>query len=83
MNMEKRLERLEDLIGVGDEIPPLIRIDAMDCSRGSTDPGTPTIGVIPGKIGGPCGVTLFREKNEDPDSFLERCEAKHAKFYAT
>lgn len=81
MNLENRVSRLENRIGVGDNEPPLIVINATDCQKGSMDKGIPTIGVIPGKLGGSKGFTLTREKDEDPDIFLEKCEKKHAEFY--
>ena len=82
MNLENRIERLENRIGVGDEIPPLIRIDVVDSKKGSTDPGIPLFIVIPGQIGGFQGTTLFRAEDESPNDFLKRCEKKYSEFYA-
>lgn len=81
MNLKDRVEKLEDLIGVTGEIPPLIRIDIQDCSGNTDDEGTPAIGIIPGKPGGLCGFTLLRAEDETGANFLKRCEAKHSNFY--
>lgn len=81
MDLESRILKLEDMVGITDEKPPLIRIDVMDCRKGSTDPGTPGIAIVPGKIRGPSGVTLTRAEDEDPDIFLKRCNAKYSEIY--
>lgn len=82
MNLEQRISKLENRIGIGDEIPPIIVITIANQSKGSQDKGTPTIIVVPGQIGGPRGITMFRDKDENPSLFLKRCEKKHAEFYA-
>lgn len=82
MDMRTRIERLENRIGVGNAIPPLVRIDIKNCSKNSVDKGRPAIAVIPGKLNGPCGKTLFRNQDEAETDFLERCEAEYNKFYS-
>jgi hypothetical protein len=82
MNIENRVSQLEDKMNITNEVPPWIRIDAMDCSRDSVDPGTPCLAVIPGKVGKFKGTTLSRDKDEAPADFLERAERKHAEFFA-
>jgi hypothetical protein len=80
MNIEQRIEKLENLIGVsGDE--PMIIINVSDYSKGSQDEASPLLVVVPGRVGGPKGITMFRGKDEAPDNFLKRCEAKHSEFY--
>lgn len=81
MSLETRIERLENFIGVGNEIQPLIVINSTDCRKGSKDKGTPLLAIVPGKIRGPHGVTLTRAENEAPDDFLKRCESKHTEIY--
>jgi|AntAceMinimDraft_9_1070365.scaffolds.fasta_scaffold00753_18 hypothetical protein len=82
MNMEKRVAELENKVGINDEPAPLILINVTDCSKDSQDAGSPTFAVIPGQIGGPCGTTLIRHENEDPDKFLNRAESEHQDFYS-
>lgn len=82
MSLEQRLEKLEDKMSITNAIPPLIRIDAMNCEKGSTDPGVALIGIVPGKIGGLSGFTLFRAEDETGADFLERCEARHTEVYS-
>lgn len=81
MTLETRISQLEDRIGVANAIPPLIRIDVADNRQGSTDPGTPQLAVVPGKIGGQSGVTLLRGHDEPPTDFLKRCKEKYTDFY--
>jgi hypothetical protein len=80
--MKQRISELEDRIGVTDQNPPLIFIGVKDCSKNSKDSeGIPTMAIVPGKIGGPCGFTLIRNEGEAPADFLERCASKHTEFY--
>lgn len=81
MDMRTRIEKLEGRVGVTNAIPPLIQIDVMNCEKGSTDPGVPEIGIIPGKLNGQSGLTLLRGECESPTDFLKRCEAMHSEFY--
>ena len=81
MDLENRIKRLENRIGVADGIPPLIRIDVVDSQKGSTDPGIAQLAVVPGKIGGPYGFTLFRGEGETGADFLDRAELRHKDFY--
>jgi hypothetical protein len=81
MNLEKRLQQLENKIGVNDEPLPLILIAVQDKRRGSTDPGVLQMGIIPGRSDGPPGFTLNRGENEDPDDFLSRAQEVHERHY--
>jgi hypothetical protein len=81
MDLKGRIERLESLVGVDAQIPPLIVISTLDCRKDSQDAGDPTFAVIPGKIGGPPGFTLNRAEDETENDFLKRGEAKHQEFY--
>lgn len=83
MNMNERITRLEDRIGIKDEIPPMILIKIADQRRGSTDTGTAQMGIVPGKICGPQGAFLIRDESESSDAFLERCSTQYDKIYAT
>lgn len=80
MNLESRISRLENRIGVRDEIPPMVVITVSDQSKNSTDQGTPTIAIVPGQIGSP-GFSLTRAETETPADFLRRCNAKHSEIY--
>lgn len=80
-SLENRVEKLEDLIGIFDENPGLVRIDVADCSKNSTDKGTPFLVIVPGQINRP-GVELFRREGESPADFLDRAELRYKEFYS-
>ena len=73
MNIEKRVRKLEDRIGIFDEPAPLIFIRIRDQRKGSQDPGRLNIAVLPGPACGHPGQTLTRDLNETEDDFLLRC----------
>ena len=81
MNIQQRLKRLENLIGVFDEDPPLLFIRVANNEKNSTDPGTVRLGVIPGRSCGYQGQTLMRNPGEDEDDFLIRCQKEYSELY--
>ena len=81
MDLEKRVGRLESLIGIIKEDPPLLFIKTVNCEKNSTDPRVLDFGVIPGKIRGTKGQFLTRHTGEDQDSFLSRCSAAYSQVY--
>jgi hypothetical protein len=81
MSIEQRILKLEDLVGITDEIPPLVVITVKNCEKNSTDPGVPAIGIIPAPACGTPGASLTRNEDETPDDFLERCNVKYAEIY--
>ena len=80
-DLENRVQHLEDLVGIEKQKVPIIYIYSKDCSRDSHDPGQVKFGVIPGKVGGPPGVTLTRDQDEPETAFIERCEVEYQKVY--
>ncbi|PXF58867.1 MAG: hypothetical protein C4B58_05265 [Deltaproteobacteria bacterium] len=77
LSFKKRIERIARRIIGGNETPPLIFFDSQDKSKGSTDPGRSFMATVPGKVGGPQGLSLSRTKGEPEASFLRRCEKTH------
>ena len=81
MNLKSRVEKLESLIGVFDEDPPLLFIRVANNEKNSTDPGTVRLGIIPGRSCGYQGQTLMRNPGEDEDDFLIRCQKEYSELY--
>ena len=81
MDLEKRVERLENRIGVTDATAPLVLIKVMDQQKNSQDQGSVRLGVIPGRSCGHHGQTLTRDTGESESSFLERCETRYSEIY--
>jgi len=79
--LECRIQRLEDLIGIFDEDPPLLFIRVANNEKNSTDPGTVRLGIIPGRSCGYQGRTLMRNPGENEDDFLTRCESEYDELY--
>ena len=81
MNLKTRVERLENLIGIENEIPPLILIKVKNQQKGSQDRGTLGFAVIPGPSCGKHGETLTRDAGESEKVFLKRCNTQYAEIY--
>ena len=81
MNLKSRVERLENLIGVFDEDPPLILIKIASGERGSKDQGRFNIAIVPGPACGHKGAFLTRDEDEDQDAFLSRCSKRYDGLY--
>ena len=81
MNIVKRVERLENLIGIIEQDPPLLFIRVANNERGSMDPGTVRLGVIPGRPREKHGAFLIRNEGEGLDDFLERCDTRYSEVY--
>ena len=81
MNLESRVARLENLLFVNSEPPPLIFIKIASSEKGSQDEGTLGFAVIPGPSCGKNGAFLFRDEGESSNAFLERCSTQYAEVY--
>lgn len=81
MNLENRITDLEAKIGGGEQQPPLILIEAVDCSKGAQEPAHPVIAVIPG-IRKRAGIELTKGENETDEAFTVRAREAYDKFYA-
>ena len=79
-DLEYRIQRLEALLSLEADAP-LILINVRDQQRGSTDPGTVRLGIIPGRSCGYQGQTLMRNPGEDEDDFLIRCQKEYSELY--
>ena len=79
-DLEYRIQRLEALLSLEADAP-LILINVRDQQRGSTDPGTVRLGIIPGRSCGYQGETLMRNPGEDQDDFLLRCDKRYSELY--
>ena len=78
--LEYRIQRLEALLSPEADAP-LILINVRDQQRGSTDPGSIQIAVVPGRSCGRQGVFLTRRADESECDFLTRCESGYDETY--
>ena len=79
-NLESRVQRLEDLVGIEEQDLPIIYIYSKDCSKNANSKARPSMAIIPGKPGRP-GLEISKAQGESPEEFLDRVEEASLEFY--